>query len=74
MSDRPDPLGWFARRAHPRLAALVLLGGAVALAGGLLALVGGETLGLRLVVLGGLVFAFGGSGYVAFSVFERGFE
>lgn len=74
MSERPDPLGWFARRSHPRLAALVLVGGAVALAGGLLALVGGETLGLRVAILGALVCFFGGSGYVAFSVFERGFE
>lgn len=74
MSERPDPIGWFARRAYPRLAALVVLGAAVALAGGLLALVGGGTLGLRLAALGTLVFAFGGSGYVAFSVFDRGFE
>lgn len=74
MSERPDPLGWFARRAHPRLAAFALIGAAIALVGGLLALTGGERLGIRLAVLGAVVFSFGGSGYVAFSVFERGFE
>lgn len=74
MSDRPDPFGWFARRAHPRLAALVLIGAAVALVGGLLALIGGQRLGVRIAFLGALVFFFGGSGSVAFYVFERGFE
>lgn len=76
MIGRPDPLGWFARQSHPRLAALVLLGGAVGFVGALLifAGVGSGTLGLRLAVLGALAFFFGASGYVAFAVFEREFE
>lgn len=73
MSVRLNPLGWCARRTHPRLAAFVLLGTAVALVGGLLSVVG-LTVGLRLAIIGALVFAFGASGYVAFGVFDHGFE
>lgn len=76
MTASDDWLGRLARRRHPRLAVLVLSGGAVGLTGAGLALagVGLETLGLRLGVIGGLAFLFGASGYVAFAVFEHGFE
>ena len=70
----------FARAAHPRLLALVAIGATVGLVGTALALAtpgagsGPGTLGFRLAVVGYLVFLVGGSGYVAFSVFERGFD
>lgn len=66
--------------AHPRLGLLVIVGAVLALVGVGLALLGPSfgpgtrRLGLRLAVLGGLVFLVGASGYVAFAVFERGFD
>lgn len=76
MSASRDPHGWLAGQAHPRLAVLVIVGGVVGLVGAALAFVGGGlgTAGLRLSVLGLLAFLFGASGYVAFAVFERGFD
>lgn len=74
------PLARLARFAHPRLVLLVLVGVALGLVGLVLVLTAGPTghglrlVGLRLAGLGGLVFAFGGSGLVAFFVFERGFD
>ena len=69
-------LDWFAERDHPRLAALVVLGAATALLGGALELAGAGPgrLGYQLAVVGLLVLLFGGSGAVAFAVFERGFD
>lgn len=75
-----DPLGRLARADRPRLAVLVLVGGVVALVGGALVVAGSAldrglgAAGLRVAVIGFLVFALGASGYVAFAVFERGFE
>lgn len=73
----PDQL---ARAAHPRLAVLVWLGAAVCLLGLLVLVlgpalgVGARRLGLQLAVVGTIGFLAGGSGYVAFGVFEAGFE
>lgn len=76
MSPSPDPLGWLAGQAHPRLAVLVIVGAGAGLVGAALALAGGGlgTAGFRLGVLGLLAFLLGASGYVAFAVFERGFD
>lgn len=76
MTASDDWLDRLARRRHPRLAVLVLAGGAVGLTGAVLALagIGLETLGLRLGVIGAIAFLLGASGYVAFAVFERGFD
>lgn len=77
MSADGGVLEWFSRRSYPRLAALVVLGAAVGAVGTALLLAGsgaGRTLGLRLAVVGYLVFLFGASGYLAFSLFSRGFE
>lgn len=80
MSADRDPLGPLARREHPRLAALVLLGAALGVVGGLLWLTAGPLghglgrAGLRLATLGVVVFAFAASGALAFAVFERGFD
>jgi len=76
MSGDPGVLGWFSRRAFPRLAALVVLGAVVAIVGTVLLLVGSgdggrAMLGFRLALVGYLVFLFGASGYLAFSLFER---
>lgn len=74
-----DP-GRLARFAHPRLAILGLLGTGLGLLGLLVFLTaapvghGFGTVGVRIVILGALVLAFAASGYVAFFVFERGFE
>lgn len=80
MSDVRGPMGWLSRRAYPRLAVLVVLGAAVGLLGTALVLLGsgGDAvpgpLGLRLAVVGYLLFLFGATGYVAFAVFSRGFD
>ena len=77
MSAGRGPVGWLSRRSYPRLAALVVVGAAVGLLGTALVATGrggAGSLGLRLAVLGYLVFLFGASGYVAFSLFSRGFE
>lgn len=74
------PFDRVARSAHPRLLLLVLLGAAVGLLGTLLAVVG-PSVGLpvggpaaRIAILGALVFLAGASGYLAFTVFDRGFD
>lgn len=78
MSALGRLLAPFSRRAHPRLFALVAIGAALGLVGTVFALAapgeGADTLGIRLAVVGYLVFLVGASGSVAFSVFERGFE
>lgn len=76
MTTSDDWLGRLARRRHHRLAVLVLAGGAIGLTGAVLALagIGLETFGLRLGAIGAIAFLFGASGYVAFAVFERGFD
>lgn len=74
------PLDRIARSAHPRLLLLVLLGGVIGLLGTLFAVVGpavGLSVGVpaaRIAILGALVFLAGASGYLAFSVFDRGFD
>lgn len=80
MSAGPIDPGRFTRFAHPRLALLGLLGAGLGLLG-LVALLsaapvghGLGTVGARIAILGGLVLAFATSGYVAFFVFDRGFE
>ena len=65
--------------AHPRLLVLVVVGAAVGVVGTALVVAGSggrglDALGLRLAVVGYLAFLFGASGYLAFTVFERGFE
>lgn len=72
MSARPR--AWLADRAHPRLAALALLGLAAALLGALLVAAGVGPTGLRLAVVGFIACLVGASGYLAFAVFERGFD
>lgn len=73
-------VGTFSRADHPRLLGLVAVGVAVAAIGTALALTspgqGSDlgTLGVRLAVVGTIAFVVGASGYVAFSVFERGFD
>lgn len=84
MSRNSDAFGWFAGRVagrdHPRLTLLALASVGLGLLGGLLwitaAPVGHDlgTLGRRLAMLGGIVFAFASSGVVAFAIFERGFD
>lgn len=68
----------FARASHPGLLALVAVGVAVGVVGTALTLAapgsGVGSLGPRLAVVGALVLLLGGSGYVAHSVFERGFD
>lgn len=77
MSPRPGPLRHV---SHPRLTFLVVVGGAttlVGLAGSLSASPLGHgfgTAGLRIAILGLLAFFLGATGYVAFRVFEHGFE
>ena len=72
--------GALAGAAHPRLLALVVLGAAVGVVGTVLAVAGSGQgsglgdLGFRFAVAGYLVFLLGASGYLAFTVFERGFE
>lgn len=74
------PLDRIARSAHPRLLLLMLLGAAVAVLGVVLIVVsptidlGNGEIAARIGILGALVFLAGASGYLAFSVFERGFE
>ena len=77
MSDRRT--GWLSRVHHPRLLVLVAIGAAVGGVGTALVLLAPDrgtsgTLGLRLAVVGYLVFLVGASGYVAFLVFESGFD
>lgn len=79
MSSIDRLLGPITRSAHPRLLTLVVLGAAIGVLGTALSLAGpgpGELrgLGTRLAVVGYLVFLLGASGYVAFAVFERGFD
>jgi|GEM_PF-4735037 len=75
-----SPLDRIARSAHPRLLLSTLLGAVVALLGaGLSVIAPAVGLGIRetaarIAILGALLFLAGGSGYLAFSVFERGFE
>lgn len=62
------------RVAHPRLALVVLVGGAVGVAGLLLWLAAGDALavfGFRVAIVGYVVALVGLSGYVSVSVFER---
>jgi len=65
--------------AHPRLLVLVVAGAVVGVIGTVLLLAapgpgaGAATLGLRLGIVGYLVCLLGASGYLAFTVFERGF-
>ena len=77
MSD--SLLGRLARAAHPRLLVLVIVGTLVGVLGTALLLLAPDrgaqaTLGRRLAVVGYLVFLIGASGYVAFLVFDRGFD
>lgn len=77
MSRGRGPMGWLSRRSYPRLAVLVVLGAALGVVGTALVVTGrggAGSLGLRLAVVGYLVFLFGGSGYLAFSLFSRGFD
>ena len=72
--------GALAGTAHPRLLVLVVVGAVVGVVGTALAVATPDptssfvTLGVRLAVVGYLAFLLGGSGYVAFAVFERGFD
>lgn len=75
-----DPAGRLARRRHPRLATIALVGAVLAIAGLAGWLTAGPlghpygTDGLRAAFIGLLGFFFGASGYLAFAVFERGFD
>lgn len=74
MSATSGVIEWFSRRAFPRLAALVTVGVAVGLVGTVLLLTASgpsRALGFRIAVVGYLVFLFGATGYLAFSVFSR---
>lgn len=66
------------RARHPRLLVLVLVGAVGVVAGAVLLLADGaprpDSLGVRLAVLGALVLLFGATGYLAFSIFGRGFD
>ena len=77
MSVGERVVGVLSRSAHPRLLVLLLAGAAVGLLGSVLLVAGGQglrTLGFRLAVVGYLAFLAGASGYLAFAVFERGFD
>jgi hypothetical protein len=80
MSAIDRLFGTLARTAHPRLLVLAAVGVAAVVLGGVLVLAtsgpagGPGTLGIRLAIVGALLFLLGASGYVAFAVFERGFE
>lgn len=70
------PVDWLAGLAHPRLALLILVGAATVAVGGALALVGpplgadAGTTAIRMAIAGAIVFLFGATGYLAFSLFE----
>lgn len=72
--------GALAGAAHPRLLVLLVVGAAVGVVGTALAIAGSgagdglATLGFRMAVVGYLALLFGASGYLAFTVFDRGFE
>lgn len=78
MNANGGAIGWLSRFRHPRLVVLAVVGALVGLAGSILVLAdpapGTEVLGLRLAVLGYLVFLLGASGYLAFAVFDRGLD
>lgn len=58
---------WLARFRYPRLAVLLLAGGAVLITAGLLAVteIGSPSLSFRIGVLGYLLMLLGGAGYVS---------
>lgn len=74
------PFARLSRFAHPRLTVLTIAGTGVGLVGLVLFLTaasvghGLESTGMRLGIFGALVAAFGASGLVAFTAFERGFD
>lgn len=65
-----------ARTAHPRLVTALVVGVAIGLLGTTLALAGAgpRSIWTRLAIVGYLVALIAGSGYVAFGIFERGFD
>lgn len=78
--SRLDPVGRLARLRHPRLATIAIIGAVLAVAGAAGWLTAGPlghpygTDGLRAAFVGLLGFFLGASGYLAFAVFERGFD
>lgn len=64
------------RITHPRLVALVVVGIALGLLGTALTLEGAgpRSIGTRLAIVGYLVALIAGSGFVAFRIFEHGFD
>lgn len=71
---------WPGRTAHPRLAVLVAVGALLAVAGFGVAVAGPTVgfdpglLGLRIGIVGLFLLFLGASGWMAFAVFDRGFD
>lgn len=74
------PVDWLARRDHPRLTVIALVGAGLAVLGGVVWLTvppanqGVKLRGLRLASLGLIAFTFAVSGLIAFAIFERRFD